>query len=142
MRRLRRSLFPRLARRDGSTARVEEMLDRIARQTDELVSKTPDHDAVFTRELRFRLEMVTEQLDELLRQELSFTHTETWRTAYEVRAANLGEIAYFGRQITGHVANLASELFLSTRLQQGHMGSGTTVPINTSSDVPSDSSSR
>ena len=35
------------------------------------------------RQARIRLERMGDQLDEILRQELSFTQTETWRTVYE-----------------------------------------------------------
>ncbi|MBX3438998.1 MAG: hypothetical protein KF861_16020 [Planctomycetaceae bacterium] len=68
---------------DASTALTEAALGRLDRQLRSFSQQIGRQDAVFEKQARLRLERMSEQLDELLRQELTFTQTETWRTVYE-----------------------------------------------------------
>jgi hypothetical protein len=55
----------------------------IAAQLDQLATHIGLQDAVFERQAYFRLQRMSQQLSELLRYELSFSQTETWRIVYE-----------------------------------------------------------
>lgn len=48
-----------------------------------LAAATALFDPVLQQECHARLDRITEELDSLVRQELRFSHTETWRSVYE-----------------------------------------------------------
>ena len=75
-------LFPRL-RRDNPADSTAAALDRLHSQLTNLARQSGRLDPVLERQARIRLERMVDQLAEILRQELSFTQTETWRTVYE-----------------------------------------------------------
>jgi len=62
---------------------TERTARRISDQLAQLSRQIGDHDQVFQKHAGFRLEQLSQQLDELLRHELSFSQTETWRTVYQ-----------------------------------------------------------
>lgn len=68
----------------GSLPQTSEDVFRLIEHQLTHFSRRLDQDnEVFQKHARFRLERVSQQLDELLRHELSFSQTETWRTVYQ-----------------------------------------------------------
>ena len=75
-------LFPRFRRAKPADS-TAAAIGRLQSQLTKLAGQTGRLDQILERQARLRLERMSEQLDELLRHELSFTQTETWRTVYE-----------------------------------------------------------
>jgi hypothetical protein len=74
---------------------IENQLSQFARQFN-------DQDEVFQKQAGFRLERISQQLDELLRHELSFAQTETWRTVYQSILSHCGARRYLSVALIEH----------------------------------------
>ncbi len=77
------TLFARLFRPKPLPETADAAARVLVEQLNRLAKEIGRQDSVFQRQAYFRLEQVSQQLEELLRQELSFKQTETWRTVYE-----------------------------------------------------------
>jgi len=75
-------LFPRRQRANPADS-TAAAIGRLERQLKKFIQQSARLDPILERQARLRVERMSEQLDELLRHELSFTQTETWRTVYE-----------------------------------------------------------
>ena len=79
----RPSFFARSANARPLSTTPEVAVRSVADQLGQLARQIGHQDNIFQKQARFRLEQMARQVDELLRQELSFSQTETWRTLYE-----------------------------------------------------------
>lgn len=74
----------------------------IGEQANQLAKQISQQDSIFQRQSRFRLERISQQLDELLRHELSFAQTESWRTVYQETLSSCQTKRYLSAALVEH----------------------------------------